>query len=351
MTKFSSLGKPQTEFSNYVARAMKQESIGVDTYTLNKIQEGERNIRLYPSSMPACSVSTFIRALEFKVARLNWINHKILPLAQCSASLDVYGGMGTLRHSLIQRYVGGLGQVIGNWKCIVDGCGGKRSMTTNNSCPRCKLPMEYEEVGISLWHGTKGSKWKTLSCKIDCLFVDKNDDIWVADYKFKTSDALEPWSKKKLPTRGNTLQVELYCSILRNYFKKSRLRNVKGTILLYCAFDEVFMKNNGAGSKYHEVSKVVSRSTSDRIWKWLNDIQIPQVIRANKLADHVVDKFLLKRKASIKTIVDQDVCQILFDNHDCTHDDNAAPWEKCSVETKRSWVRENALNVLENLRK
>lgn len=294
---FSSVGKPSDSFAAYFAQSMQSELTLPDAYTLRNLQRGDRHIRLYPSSMPACSFDTFVRALEYKAA-LHLFQRGVLPTATCNPMGDTYGGMGSLRHTVSQRYLGLNGRMIGDWECV--SCGGKRKFSNNPKCPACGLLMEYQEMGLSLWSAGLGKKYKALSCKLDGVFIDDDESLWVIDYKFKTGNGVAPWARGKLPQPEHKTQIGIYVSLLRNVFKTSRLKNVKGSILLYVGFDELNLRDS---TKWHVVRETVSKRQSDKMWETLHNVEIPKVDLANALADKSLQRFVLNDKVSLHNTV------------------------------------------------
>lgn len=345
---FDEIGRPggkNNTFASLFSRAMDQQIQVVDQYTLEKYKNGHQFIKLYPSSMPSCSCSLLVAAVKWVVGYNQFVTNGTLPLTTSNAWGETYGTMGSIRHTISQRYTGLTGRIIGNWSCP---CGGKRSFTTHLPCPKCGSLMTYEEINVQLWSQKPKSsgmtgKYPVLSAKIDAVFVDDDEVLWIGDYKFKTSRGFDKQAREKLPQPVHALQVGIYTALFRNVFKKSRLRDVNGWILLYVAFDELGLHKDSR--LWMEKRQKVKRSSSDKIWNWLHGTEIPKADNANSFAHSIVKSFLLKptsKRAKAKLL--DEAVRTTICLHDCEKNGCAFGTRQSTIEEK---LRQSLLELLD----
>lgn len=191
-----------------------------------------------PSGLPLCPIHVFVK--------LQRGTHRGYFEQSMGADGGFFTSVGTAAHENIQRYIGNVAQVFGDWKCTNPNCKeshkardlfdkdgnlvrkGKltRKNTTNNLCPKCKHSMFYEEKEVS-YGGLKGH--------IDCILKLPNGKFIIGDYKTTTKAALQGWSKE-LPCKQHLIQLPLYCWILE---KKYGLK-IEGFSLIYICRDNPF---------------------------------------------------------------------------------------------------------------
>ena len=126
----------------------------------------KRDLELHPSGFPYCPLRTLH---EF-------LNKDYSPTGETTFSGSYFVSVGTLVHTLIQRFMGMSGKVWGNWHCRNENCDYKtKKISKYHECPKCGSQLEYDEIGYMLGD--------TLSGHQDCLFEDSNGNFWVVDYK------------------------------------------------------------------------------------------------------------------------------------------------------------------------
>jgi hypothetical protein len=190
-----------------------------------------------PSALPLCSILVYMQLV--KGASQGYFEQ------QMSASGGYFTRVGTAAHTNIQYYIGNSGKIWGDWLCVTPGCKhhsaglniynerGKivrkgvltRKNTTNNICPACRHPMQYEEKEI---------RYKGLIGHIDAIVQLTDGTYWVADYKTCTKFKLQ---SGKLPHKGHLIQLPSYCHVLEKRYKMK----ISGFSLLYFSRDNPFM--------------------------------------------------------------------------------------------------------------
>lgn len=110
-----------------------------------------RVLNLRCSSLPFCPLSLFYQVGTLGVSQSQDMNSMY------------FTRVGTTVHTVMQTVlVRDGGRVFGDWQCRK--CGLKERMSLFRRCPKCKKPMEYEELEID-FRGIKGH--------VDTLFVPK----------------------------------------------------------------------------------------------------------------------------------------------------------------------------------
>lgn len=174
-----------------------------------------RHLELHPSSFPYCGLRHAYRTL----------------LGIDKEDMDYYGeyytSLGTLKHELMQKYLGRGRKVLGDWVC--QECGKKVAFRTYAPCPKCKSDhMKYEELGIKFGKWTHGH--------IDGVI--KIDGKWfVVDYKTTSTKKNAEHKKKAIyPYKYNVAQISSYCSYLEALYDIE----IEGWILIYVSRDSSF---------------------------------------------------------------------------------------------------------------
>lgn len=189
-----------------------------------------------PSSFPICPILVHMQFMKAAVDGFYESN--------MHAGGGYFTTVGTAAHENIQYYMGTTGKVYGHWKCRNNKCQkhhdardlydekGKiirpgiltRQHTTKNTCPSCKVAMEYVEICID-YNGLKGH--------IDCIYKMPDGSYWVLDYKTSTKGLIKG---NKLPKREHLMQVPTYCYVLEKKYKMK----ISGFSLLYLSRDNPF---------------------------------------------------------------------------------------------------------------
>jgi len=144
--------------------------------------------RVSPSMFPVCSV------LEY--AKLLYSKHNKAMTGESGTMLNIFAKAGTGMHESVQNALGASGQMVGHWKCTNRKCeehhktkdvwrDGKRvkkgkftrTRSTNNKCPKCKLPMDYVELKVL---------YKSLKGYVDGLIDNLDGTYSIIDLKSTT---------------------------------------------------------------------------------------------------------------------------------------------------------------------
>lgn len=230
-------------FSNLKPKLARLEKFDNDISPFSKLYDKALNRELpgktgrppelRPSSFPLCPILVWMRLVK-GASKGYWEQDN-------SFQSTYFSTVGTEFHSIIQYFIGMSGKIYGDWICINKKCKKGREAvtlyddrgriirkgkltarrTTDNDCPCCTEPMQYEELEVT---------YKGITGHIDCIIDMGNGRYWVGDYKTCSGWGLE---NKRLPARAHLKQIPAYCYILRKKYKI----NVVGFSLLYATRD------------------------------------------------------------------------------------------------------------------
>ena len=130
---------------------------------------------------------------------------------------DYYGGVGSLGHSILQKWLGRVGMLFGVWKCPEKDCEYEKLTYKpyKYSCPKHKRPLVYKEFYVE-------DKQTGLRGKCDGLIVMPNPtNVVVTDFKFVNGDVIEQIRNGDLDVTGSLYyeQVNTYASLLKEHEK------------------------------------------------------------------------------------------------------------------------------------
>lgn len=169
-----------------------------------------RSVELHPSSYPYCGLRQIYRDLKgIKAEPMDFYG-------------EYYTSLGTLKHELMQKYLGRGKKILGDWKCL--DCDYRMKLTTYKKCPKCQsVRLLYEEIGIKFGKWTHGH--------IDGV-VQINGKWYVIDYKTTSTkkNAEHRKTGKVYPYGYNVAQISSYCFDLDTFVVtdkgKVRIRNI-----------------------------------------------------------------------------------------------------------------------------
>ena len=258
------------EFGNYLDRTLDQVYLTEDL-------DPFRLYFLRPSSFPYCGLRFL---LEFPT-RLE--RPRVASLAS-----SYFTGVGTVTHSVFQRYTAKLGKIVGNWKCR--SCDTTKKFSVYSPCPKCGGEMDYIELELAYK--------KTVLGHSDSLYRFSPQDgnkskHAVQDYKTTSKRrceedaAAEKRGKKRIfPYMSNVAQVEMYIPLLEHQYKV----DVDYLSLIYLARDAPFKYGRRIIVKY------VNKKQKERLYKKLDRVVKlhRKVLKASKIEDvEVIKKYKL----------------------------------------------------------
>jgi len=178
----------------------------------------KRRLRqLHPSSFPYCGYRHAYESLTRGPDPLVYLNFPS----------DYYTGVGSLAHVLFQRWLSYGGRIVGNYQCL--SCEHVHELQVlPKKCKSCgHTEFLYKEVG---------GRWgKHVWWHKDGIFVDRQGQYWVLDFKTSTSNSI--WTHKKnasvFPYLSNRMQIESYVVLAEDTYD----RKIKGTLLFYASRD------------------------------------------------------------------------------------------------------------------
>lgn len=134
--------------------------------------------------------------------------------------------VGTVTHRFLQYSLGHGLRILGHWICIDKKCKGKRTFELQNTCPKCGLPMEYEELTVAYGRHASGH--------LDGVYKASDGKYYLIDYKTSSTKVIRGNSlSKKLPYKNNVQQITTYCALVEQSFKIE----IAGWILVYVSRD------------------------------------------------------------------------------------------------------------------
>lgn len=178
----------------------------IENYITLSRKDPKRLYHLRCSQLPFCPSSTLI----------SWGRRGMVQ--QMDLLMAYYVSVGTAVHTVMQTYLAQSGRFVADYKC--GECGTSYPLSQVHEC--CGFPTEYEEVSID---------YKTIQGHIDGIYVDKNTDKWIVDYKTTSLDS--SGKKLKNPGLGYELQVKAYAYLL---WKQYGIK-VKGVMLVFIPRD------------------------------------------------------------------------------------------------------------------
>lgn len=141
---------------------------------------------------------------------------------------DYYTSVGTVAHSVFQRFMGNGGKIYGDWKCR--SCSKVKKFSASNVC-RCGSEMEYVEFEVKAF--------KHVSGHLDGIFKI-NNEFWLMDYKTSSTRVINGQKKfPSLPYVKNKVQIVSYCALAEKCInvRTDEKIVISGWILIYIARD------------------------------------------------------------------------------------------------------------------
>lgn len=180
-------------------------------------EDWKREDRLRVSAFPYCG-------LKHVHARMNAEEQQVEE--EVTFGMKYYTSVGTQTHRYIQYVMGHGAQMLGQWKCVTPKCLGTKKVTYNNICPRCKRPMDYEELTVS--------GFVHLSGHIDGVWRASDGRYYIIDYKTSSVHAIHNNARTGyMPYKKNVAQIMAYCALIERQFNIE----ISGWILMYVARD------------------------------------------------------------------------------------------------------------------
>lgn len=248
-------GRNTDEMVVYMRHCMSQDYEYADGYKIAKWKSRDLDLRINPSTnLPFCPILNTYKALELFAAGPRSVG-------KSAGVLDTFAGVGSIRHELCQNYMGRGKQFLGNWRCPA--CNHVMKFCTYRLCTKCGMPPNYEEIRLEASY--KGHVVKSL--KMDGIFIDKDKQLWIMDFKFVQRHRFSSWRGRKpnFPDKKHVKQIRDYVHTLRE-LRPDLADRVKGYRILYVPFDEI-----GSIRTFHVHKRTVSHSvkTAQRYRKWV----------------------------------------------------------------------------------
>ncbi len=255
-------------FKKYTTKCI--EEVNAKTLNDKELKDHKRRkIEIHPSSFPLCGLRM-------------WYEQQVRPLPDDMEQVvideefggDYYCNVGTLFHSIIQKWLGRGKKIVGNWKChhVVNGikCTGKRGFSTNPECPKCGTEMRYYELGVHFGKYTVGHT--------DGVFLFKGK-YYVIDYKTSSTEKIveHERTKKVFPYLSNLAQIKSYCFYLEQQYPGLE---ISGYMLIYISRDSPTKYRSVVGSLISKAEKAKIGKTCETI-----DRHFDIVLNAKTLKD------------------------------------------------------------------
>lgn len=219
---------------------------------------------------------------------------------------DYYTQVGTLVHSIMQRWLSTTTKLYGTWYCA------KCEKTTKQYAPCNKYctPV-YQEIG-----GTTDTyiDWHT-----DGLML-LDDDFWVVDFKTSSVHAISEHKRGggKFPYAKNVTQIKSYCALVQNKYKDKTIGGItngkqvkiKGWILIYLARDS---PTRNFAIVAQEITQKEIRNQTRQMKKYVENFQV--VLKTKTV------------ESLIKNVIPIKAC----DSKEYYDKNYADPYDKCPV--------------------
>jgi len=219
---------------------------------------------LRTSSLPFCGLRRF----------LTYVKSGVPTERTMGAQGTYYVTVGSSAHEVMQDVLARGGQIYGDWQCSK--CKHIVPWSLQIKCPVCGSRMNYQEIEVA---------WKSWRGHIDGVFLRKNEDYWIIDYK----------TAQEAKILANNIRVaEAYKNQQDRYvvFTEDKYHiKVKGWCLVYSSRDNMFDKHRLRSSilteEYKEEIRQLSLMESKqhkRIWK-ITEVDQTSLLVDNKLCE------------------------------------------------------------------
>lgn len=193
-----------------------------DSVIITEKADLRRTFYVRPSSLPYCGLRRFLTLAEHGIKEEGTMNAQSL----------YYTSTGSSIHGVFQKVLGKGGKIVGDWICPT--CKYERLLKTYRICPKCHTSMtsHYRELALGhlAWRG-----------HLDGLYIARNGDVFVIDYKTCTLLALHRMkSDHWKPYLSYSEQQDHYVCLVEQAIK----RKVAGWILVYLSRDNPFKQNS-----------------------------------------------------------------------------------------------------------
>lgn len=196
-------------------------------YTIKKLiketvndtaEEDHRPPELRPSSMPFCSV-ILLRDLILQKEQ------------KTSMKSDFYMSIGTVLHSVLQKWIPRQGRGLGDWVCVKETvrgkkkvkCGKRKKLTIDNIC-ECGEIMTYEEIEVS---------YKGITGHIDYVISHPHGRKQIIDFKTSSLEKIRNKDIDGLVSYKYMIQILTYTYIVQELYGWKMM----GSSLLFIARD------------------------------------------------------------------------------------------------------------------
>lgn len=194
---------------------------------------------------------------------VKWLAQELDPEPfKASFGFDYYTTAGTAMHKVLQKWMGRMNGLLGDWKCHK--CKTEVSMAWSPQyCPTCNKYMEYEEVEVK-------EPETGLSGHIDGITRCEaaSDDLLVFDYK---SIGVRGLAQDELPYPYNIQQINAYAVLLKRLLGLP----IKEMGLIYVARD------NPTNFKIWRSAKINEDAFDIHLERWL---AVQQMFKSNNYA-------------------------------------------------------------------
>ncbi len=212
----------------------------------------QRRLELHPSSFPYCPLRHLFNSLQEAPAHVGMTGF----------SSEYFTSVGTLVHSLIQRFMAIGGRVWGHWKCVHHDSGLCRysdleELSPYHDCPVCGSRCEYEEVGYNINNLLIGHQ--------DCMYEDKKGRFWVIDYKTCMLMKAQKHAKDGVTLSKNVVyraQQRSYVALAHRKYGKTYGIKPRGWVLVYLPRDNPF--------QFQVYGQVVSLEEKKQVWNQIH---------------------------------------------------------------------------------
>jgi hypothetical protein len=232
-----------------------------ETHLVDHPLKPERFFYMRPSAFPYCGLRKLLSAPNA------FDNGEVEGLAGA-----YFTNVGTLAHTVFQRFAGQVGAIVGDWRCPA--CGREKKFTTYSRC-KCGGHPTYHELEVRYKNTVVGHLDGLVKIRIG------GRDVYVViDYKTATTSKIERGRKDNsvFPYPYNVQQIRRYVVLMEECFGVE----VVGWSLIYLNRDVPLGERN-RNIVFKEMKKQEKAEVLSQLDSWV--VTHRRVLRAKKLED------------------------------------------------------------------
>lgn len=202
-----------------------------------------------------------------------------------SLASSYFTSVGTVTHSIFQKFLGRQGSIVGDWRCPL--CKDVKKFSTFSMCKKCKVPRVYDELELFYKNIVVGH----TDCLLKLNHSKEGTRYYVADYKtsawYKTRDKKK--ASKIFPLRSNVQQIKMYVVLLEECFGIE----IDGYILAYLGRD-LPLGNSGRHLVVVNMTEKEKRTCRKKLHRWIKVHRQVLLAKSPKDVEYIKENKLCK---------------------------------------------------------